>query len=609
MKKFLLYLSFLGLVIPFFNACKGKDVKEAQIPVYQVTAPGTSRESADQLVKLLSIDNNLLKEGGYRDNNGRIAIVDTKKHLSVPTISLGDEKVDEDGLPVKAEALDMTALKSIKTMDVREAAAKFTDALRNTDLFPVEGEVKSKNNFLVIVDSAGNTVSNTAIDTRVSVDLKLGGISYEGPGAKISASFSGDASVSQLKYAYRKLAKGELVNLLDSNKVKETCGAMYNSSSPKGKYEKLEMRTRLFYYAPPLDQNKVATIIPYYECSGTAFFGDRRVELMPYIIPAIADKRYVPELSLKTSMDKNKVEASVNITGGVPPYQVQWSSSSIGMRSGEATSITFDLLRRGNEMQEVLNIKVIDNNGVITYLNKSIQFSPDLLPSLFVLSSQDAATRDYGTENAVLNEFGGLDQGFINEMNADGVNRKFTWGGLNAWEQDFKSPRIITGLTIPISHFTWDMEMSACSRSRIAAKMIPFWTTDDATGDWGDKDLEWLALYSCQVLGKGGDGQEPFRNWKQEFDGLHLLLGFHSNAWVNNNFSGKFAANMLSSNMTVLQSWVDAVDDENVGDCVVMGVFRRSDGAWNYNDHFHGKGSVGPDISGSSIGLGWYIAP
>ena len=605
MKRFLLNFSFLGLAILFFNGCKGKD----EIPVYQVTGLGTTQESANQLVKLLSIDNNLLKEGKYRDNNGRVAIVDTKKHLFVPTISLGDEKADEDGLPVKAEALDMSAFKSIKTMDVKEAATKFTDALRKTDLFPIEGEVKSKNNFLVIVDSAGNTVSNTAIDTRVSVDLKLGGISYEGPGAKISASFSGDASVSQLKYGCRKLAKGELVNLLDSNKVKETCRAMYNLSSPKGKYEKLEMRTRLFYYAPPLDQNKLATIIPYYECSGTAFYGDRKVELMPYIIPAITDKRYVPELSLKTSMDNNKMEAAVNITGGVPPYQIQWSSSSIGMRSGDATSITFDLFRRGKEMQEVLNIKVIDNNGVSTHLNKLILFNPDLLPSLFAPSSRDAATRDYGTENAVLNQFGGLDQGFINAMNADGVHRKFTWGGLNAWEQDFKKTEDDnwiddTDITFYVGH--GNVGLFTFENSTEDDSVLD---NDDATGDWGHKDLEWLALYSCQVLGKGGDGQEPFRNWKQEFDGLHLLLGFHSNARVNNNFSGKFAANMLSSNMTVLQAWVDAVDDENVGDCVVMGVFRRSDGAWNYNDHFHGKGSVGPDISGSSIGLGWYIAP
>ncbi|MBP6680259.1 MAG: hypothetical protein KA166_03650, partial [Saprospiraceae bacterium] len=435
------------------------------------------------------------------------------------------------------------------------------------------------------------------------------GVSYEGPGAKISASFNGDNSVSQLKYANRKLEKGELVNVLDSNKVKERCSAMYNTSSPKGKYEKLELKTRLFYYAPPLDQNKVATIIPYYECSGTAFYGDQRVELMPYMIPAIADRKYVPELSLKTSMDKNKVEASVDITGGAAPYQVQWSSSSIGMRSGEATSITFDLFRRGKEMQEVLNIKVIDNNGVITHLNKLIVFNIDLLPPVFVLSRQDAATRDYGSENAVLNQFGGLDQGFIDEMNDDGVNRKFTWGGLNAWEQDFKKAEDNnwiddTDITFYVGHggvgfFTFENNTEDDS----------VLDSDDATGDWGDKDLEWLAVYSCQVLGKGDDGQEPFRNWKQEFDGLHLFLGFHTNAQVNDNFSGKFASNMLSDDMTVLQAWVDAVDDTNVGECVVMGVFRQSDGAWNYNDHFHGKGSVGPDISGSSIGLGWYIAP
>ncbi|MCP4414373.1 MAG: hypothetical protein GY808_17595 [Gammaproteobacteria bacterium] len=60
---------------------------------------------------------------------------------------------------------------------------------------------------------------------------------------------------------------------------------------------------------------------------------------------------------------------------------------------------------------------------------------------------------------------------------------------------------------------------------------------------------------------KGSDGQEPFRNWKQEFDGLHLLLGFHTNAGVSNQFAGKFASNMVDANMTVIQAWFDAIDE------------------------------------------------
>ena len=113
---------------------------------------------------------------------------------------------------------------------------------------------------------------------------------------------------------------------------------------------------------------------------------------------------------------------------------------------------------------------------------------------------------------------------------------------------------------------------------------------------------------SYHLLGKGADGQEPFRNWKQEFEGLHLLLGFHTNAAVRNAFSGAFASNMVDSDMTIRQAWFEAIDDHQPNDRegVVMGVFRAGDSAWNYNDHFHGKGSVGPDIRGSDIGLGWY---
>ena len=45
----------------------------------------------------------------------------------------------------------------------------------------------------------------------------------------------------------------------------------------------------------------------------------------------------------------------------------------------------------------------------------------------------------------------------------------------------------------------------------------------DVAGAWGDLDLEWLALLSCQVLKEEWGGQRWWQRWGPSFDGLHLL--------------------------------------------------------------------------------------
>jgi len=426
----------------------------------------------------------------------------------------------------------------------------------------------------------------------------------------VSSSFSPDGIVTQLKNANRGLSEGQKVWLINADMARERCMELYRRSAPQGGYQELGVSTRLYYFAPALNVKKVHTIIPYYECSGSAMVGKQEVSLLQMSIPAISDEEFVPKLSLKATVKGTSVSAAAEIVGGSAPYQIRWSSPSIGSKEGDNT-IEFPLVRRADEMQEILSLDVVDSNGVFVQASQVIMFDQNNLPSLLDLPAvKVAGVRDYGTENSVYNQFGGLEQGFKDQMNADGVVRRFSWRGLAAWEQDFKEPEDSkwidnTDITFYVGHgnvgyFTFEDSSHDDS----------YLDNNDATDDWGDKDLEWLALYSCQVLGRGGDGQEPFRNWKQEFDGLHLLLGFHTNAAARNAFSGSFASNMVDSNMTVLQAWFEAIDDHQPNDRVgiVMGVFRTGDWAWNYHDHFHGKGSVGPDIRGNNIGLGWYAS-
>ena len=223
--------------------------------------------------------------------------------------------------------------------------------------------------------------------------------------------------------------------------------------------------------------------------------------------------------------------------------------------------------------------------------------------------------RDFGTENAVTNEFGALEQGFINRMSGDGITKNFSWTGTNAWEQDFKANQDSswidnTDITFYVGHgygggFTFE------DNSHDDGTL--YYT--DADDDWGDKDLEWLALLSCQVLKSTWSSKSRFDRWKQEFDGLHILLGFHTNAYAWNSFSGEFADNMVRNPflwwnhpMKMKDAWFNAKDTDQPSGvvAVAMGVFRQ-DGVSNTNDYFWGKGSVGPDIRDSDIAGYWSI--
>ena len=193
MKNSLYCFLIIALAIPFLTSCVEKE--KPGIAIYKVTQSGATRESAEKLIKLLPIDEALLKDGRFIDSNGRIAIIDTNRHLSVPTKILGKEKNDEDGQTVTAEALDIEKLKTIKAIAPEVAQASFLGALKESDLLPAQGEVRTKNNWLKVVDQKGNIISNTAISTRVTFDIHIDEFPVEGPGAKVSASFSGDGAV------------------------------------------------------------------------------------------------------------------------------------------------------------------------------------------------------------------------------------------------------------------------------------------------------------------------------------------------------------------------------------------------------------------------------
>ena len=99
------------------------------------------------------------------------------------------------------------------------------------------------------------------------------------------------------------------------------------------------------------------------------------------------------------------------------------------------------------------------------------------------------------------------------------------------------------------------------------------------------------------------------------FDGLHLLLGYQTNASANTQTATRFAQYQLGRNfgfttitLPIRAAWCQAKKEAQPNDreAVVMGVIGPS-GLSNYNDYFWSKGPVGPDLRGSNIRGYWRI--
>lgn len=597
------------LVLLLTSSCAGpQKPDENSLPVYHVEKSGVSRDAAKRLGQSLYLDKEILAGDGFPDKNGRIYFLDRERHQFVPGKRLSTGKADEDGQPTTAETLDLKALKSLPVMDEGKAKDRYLGALKNAGLLPPDSRPRVTHNRLKVIDGSGKLLADAALDTRVVVDTQLGDYPLEGPGSKLSISYDGAGRVTRLKHAARQLKRGESVAGITEAQARQRCTDAFKLSLPAEQHEALKVETRLFYYAPPLSKVDTHTIIPYFECSATTMMEKQRVELLQQMIPAIDDPRYVPRLSIDATVKGAVVQASAQIQGGTPPYEIRWASAGTALAENDK-HLAYTIAHRKGAVGEVLTLNVVDANGVFAGASKTLPVDPAAVTKVIDFSLPAVAgMRDFGAENPVVDQFGGLAQGFVDEMMDDGVTRRFHWLGTNAWEQDFKADG--DSQWIDNSDITFYVGHGNVGRFTFvdSSHDDSVLDNDDATGDWGDRDLEWLALYSCKVLGRGSDGFAPFDNWKQEFDGLHLLLGFHTNAQATSAFSETFASNLLDSRMTVRQAWFEAIDDHQPSDRVgvVMGVLSRGDWVWDYNDHFHGKGSVGPDIRGSDIAGYWY---
>ena len=211
------------------------------------------------------------------------------------------------------------------------------------------------------------------------------------------------------------------------------------------------------------------------------------------------------------------------------------------------------------------------------------------------------------------------------------LHQEYAWDGFSSWEKDFKDFDN-NGLD---DYYVDNVDMSLYVGHGNGDGFTFETNTDDtkltyldaAGGNaWGDRDLEFQAWLSCQVLEEMNSGLTWWERWGPTFNGLHLICGFQTNANVGtNNMFKYFGENLYDNSNTVKNSWFQAADDDQPDDreAVVMGPLTTNTdtNAYNsiessipgyyrayWNDHMWNVGSgPGTDLPKSDVVGFWRV--
>ena len=595
------------------------------LPVFEVTAAGVSAESAAVVAEALDLP---VDPQVY---DGSLFFIDPERFQRVPTTPLdGVFGEDEDGLPTVAEAFDFDALREMPVYSEEDARARVADALSLAELLPDGAEAWIGHAMFEAVGvMEGEEVIEVPIDTQVNYNLELNGLPLLGPGAKVKAAFDGEGVVTLLRYALREVSEGQSVEVISPEEAIDRCAGGWQEPQEERAGD-VQLQTRLVYYAPPLDMQSVSRIFPYYECSGTTTVDGEDVALLNTFIPAIED---VPRVELLASVERNLVSAEARVSGGTAPYSYQWSSSNVSLDPEVATAgptIEYEVFSRepAELITETVSLVVTDADGLTGSVSEAVEVTlviPETTSreTVEAVSARAATTTvDVGTEwvgkcdKKPLPNASANGNGFAKFFKASGIPVRFNWGEKNAWEKDFKDP-IWFG-----DDSNWVDNVDAVFfEGHGTGNGFQFcsWQHDKRLNRrearWGNRDLEWLALLSCNVLeGKTLTWRPAWpwpipvklswdKRWGPAFKGLHLLMGFATIAYDEPDVGEKYAQAMLgrlAGNMgpfPVGMSWALAAILTQPSSVLYsyMGPYGPK-GQTNMIDYFWGQGKTTSDI-------------
>jgi hypothetical protein len=563
----------------------------AEAPIYAVVQEGMTQDEANALAERTGVKPALGKDGSF-------SYVDSRRFAKVPSTT-GVKGRDEDGHPTLQRKVNFTALKAITTYDPEKAlsrARELLDAPSGFDVTPKVGHTR-----VDLSGRGGKPLGGFDLDTTVSYRLALGQAPVVGPGSRSRISFAGDGSVIALEESLRRVEQAGSVGIISPEEALQVCQSLYGERVG-------EATPKLVYYSPQLTgqgQGSVKFLLPHYACQPKSTRGDAVSNIVGRLVPAAPE--LTPTAQLQVSRDGSLMTGKVAVDGGTAPYSIQWASSSTRLlRGGE--SVSYKISSRARARTESLTATITDANGIVTAASAAV--SP---------AGGEASSAGYGGAGGSLGSVG-IEQtvdewqcaqdsanGFRSEMLAHSQSVNFDWRGTNAWERDFHKTQ--TGGND--SNFVDAVDAQWYTGHGSPGGFTFKSSVDDTSivpGDarWGDNfNLEWMQLESCQVLQDTNGFNDYFGRWAPAFDGLHLLNGFHTNAYCIGGGTGARFAHYLFPDwwrgpLTVSQAWAAMANDLEPSGVRWRSISPAGAG-WvhNLDDHYWGQGSTGPDIPAS----------
>jgi Family of unknown function (DUF6345) len=558
-------------------------------PVYKVTQEGLTAEESSRLAETYDIPNALHENGAF----GYVG----EAFGQVPQRQVATGK-DESGRPTVSQALDTRALEALKPIGAGEAlerASKLTELIGLTDL---ELNPKVSHAKLTLSDRAGGVTGEHLLDTTVSHTFKLAGLPVTGQGAKLRITFAPDGSVTQLSSALRKLEYTVDAPIFSVEEARAACEKLYGDGVRQDE-------PTLGYLLPEL--GAVETIYPSYTCNPVGENGDQAHRHVPAV------EGVGPKAAIDVSRSGERIFAAAEAAGEGLSYR--WSSSTTALTGNDAEQIAYERRPRGKTgPDETVTLEVTDRNGLSATASVSLagdgSASAKATPGGGGFGKLAIGPVDVGIEQTVDEWQCAQDSaiGFKSVMASKGIATAFDWRGANAWERDFKdtSKGGWDHLYVDNVDAQW-YTGHGWSGGFTFKSAIDDTSIVPADARWGNGDLEWMQLESCQVLRDTNGFHDYFGRWGGAVDGLHMLNGFHTNAYcVGGGTGGTFASYLFPRQilwltlpaLTVRNAWAQmAIDKEP------SGVVYRSmgnigyGGVTNIGDHFWGQGSTGPDIT------------
>jgi hypothetical protein len=533
---------------------------------------------------------------------------------STPVTTPEATRPNEEERPVIALAPDLDAIRRITPMSASAARSKASGALATARL-ATGGRARVTFSEFDSVDANGTQNVKARVDTHVSFPQTLGGRPLTGPGSKAKIVFGADGTPTYVRYARRKLSKGQTVALLPAAAADRLAKQRYEAGCPGQKpMEGLRLSRKLVYFAPSLSRTTVKRIVPHYDYGAVASIGGQQVQLERILLPAV--RAGAPRATLTASADGGRVTGVTKVTGGTAPYTYAYSSCATTLpdeaaRAGSRTS--YAIVRKpGSEgrVAEKLSVTVTDANGLTTVASAPVSITQPSTGALAPLGARAAV----GGRVDVGDEWIGNSQGLSNSEDnnydfrdemSDVANISVNWSEANVWESDFKDPALGGDDSTYADNVDLMWFQGHGNPDGFATNPTPgdgFVHRTDAR--WGNNDLEWLVVHSCSVLELGSGATNVWNRWSPAFKGLHLLLGYGNSSYNVDGDGNEFGDDLADDDMKIREAWVDANESEQPDGVIYryMGIYGPS-GEWNREDYFHGIGPVSGDIT--SVAGAW----